>query len=95
MISQTQSDNDKTQTTIVTAFIYNINNNNRSIDDYIEYGKKLLRVNVNKVVFIENEIYNKYFLETKEEEYPTTTFVMTKKEDIYLYNYIVIIHIVI
>lgn len=73
--------------TIVTAFISNINNiKNRSLDTYIEYGKKLLSVPNPKIVFIDAYSYNMFFKENAD-CYPTTTFVVTQKEDIYLYNY--------
>jgi hypothetical protein len=73
--------------TIVTAFISEINGkNNRSIDDYIEYGKKLLSIPVPVVCFIELHIYNTYFKEDID-KYPLTSFVITDKSRIYLYHY--------
>jgi hypothetical protein len=69
--------------TIVSAFISNVNSN-RNIEDYINYGKRLCNVNVNKVIFIEQEIYNTYFIN---EIYPNTIFIFTNKEEIYLYKY--------
>jgi len=74
-------------TTIVTAFITNINqSNSRSITDYIEYGKKLLSLPVPIVCFIEEPIYNEYF-KMQLNLYRNTTFIFTEKKDIYLYNY--------
>lgn len=49
---------------IISAFISNINNNNRAISKYIEYGKILMGINYDnlyKVIFIEKTIYNEYF----------------------------------
>ena len=70
-------------TTIVSGLI-SIKNTNRSIEKYIEFGKKLCQVNINKVIFIEEYIFNLYF---KDELYPTTTFYITKKENLYLCKY--------
>ena len=36
-------------TTIVSAFIYLENNKNRSLEKYIEYGFKLLKLDQNKI----------------------------------------------
>ena len=70
-------------TTIVSGFLTNINKY-RSIEKYIDYGKKLCKININKIIFIEEHIYNEYF---KGEIYPTTTFIFTRKENLYLYEY--------
>jgi hypothetical protein len=48
-----------TNITIVSAFIC-INNSNRSIDKYIELGKILLKSNVNKIIFIDESIIDKF-----------------------------------
>jgi hypothetical protein len=70
-------------TTIVSGFITNINSY-RNIEKYIEFGKKLCKININKVIFIEEIIYNAYF---KDETYESTTFIFTSKEQLYLYKY--------
>jgi hypothetical protein len=70
-------------TTIVSAFISNLNSH-RSIEIYINYGKKLCNININKIIFIEEHIYNTYFIN---EKYPLTTFIFISKEQIYLYKY--------
>jgi hypothetical protein len=70
-------------TTIVSAFISNVNSN-RNIEKYIEYGKKLCSININKVIFIEEHIYNTYF---KNQNFPLTIFIFINKENIYLYKY--------
>lgn len=73
--------------TIVTAFVQNVNKNpNRSVVDYIEFGKKLLNVPNPKVVYIDRESYREFF-EEREMEFPFTTFIPIRKEDSYLYNY--------
>jgi hypothetical protein len=69
--------------TIVSAFLSNINSN-RNIENYIDYGKKLCNININKVIFIEEHIYKIYFIN---EKYPLTTFIFTNKEHLYLYQY--------
>ena len=70
--------------TIVSALLTNVNSN-RNIEKYIDYGKKLCNININKVIFIEEHIYNTYFIN---EKYPLTTFIFTSKEHLYLYKYI-------
>jgi len=73
--------------TIVTAFVQKVNRNaKRSIEDYIEFGKKLLNVPNPKVVYIDRDSYRDFF-EERELEFPLTTFIPIRKEDIYLYNY--------
>ena len=69
--------------TIVSAFISNVNSN-RNIENYINYGKKLCSINVNKIIFIEEHIYNTYF---KNENFPLTIFIFTNKEQLYFYEY--------
>lgn len=70
-------------TTIVSGLITNINSN-RSIEKYIEFGKKLCKININKIIFIEENIYNKYF---KDETFDSTLFIFTNKEQLYLYKF--------
>lgn len=51
-----------TQNVIVSAFMSGVNQReDRSADKYIEYGKKLVNINLPKVVFIERETYSKYW----------------------------------
>ena len=69
--------------TIVSALLTNINSS-RNIEIYIECGKKLCNININKVIFIEEHIFNTYFIN---EKYPLTTFIFTSKEQLYLYKY--------
>ena len=69
--------------TIVSALLTNVNSN-RNIEKYIDYGKKLCNININKVIFIEEHIFDTYFIN---EKYPLTTFIFTSKEQLYLYKY--------
>jgi len=46
--------------TFVSAFI-DIGNGNRSIDKYIEYGQQLLRIDIELIIFIELDVFKKYF----------------------------------
>jgi hypothetical protein len=70
--------------TIVTAFVGNVNKNkNRTMDEYIDFGKKLLKIPNPKIVFIDYDSYQVLV----EDDYPFTTFIPMVKEDIYLYNY--------
>jgi|LauGreDrversion4_2_1035121.scaffolds.fasta_scaffold01882_12 hypothetical protein len=70
-------------TTFVTAFLTNVNSN-RTIDQYIEYGNHLLTINeINKVVFIEKSIYDKYF---QNNSFQNIRFVFIALNDLYLYK---------
>ena len=69
--------------TIVSGLISNCNTY-RNIDKYIYYGKKLIDIPINKIIFIEKEIYDEYYISSQIEN---TTFIFIKKEDIYLYEY--------
>jgi hypothetical protein len=71
-------------TTIVSSFYSNVNNRtDRSIDNYFNYGVFLLKANIPKIIFTDQEMYDK--IHTYENE--NTRIVLTKKEDIYLYEY--------
>jgi hypothetical protein len=71
-------------TTIVSAFLTNINEN-RSVEKYVAYGTKLIELNVPKVIFIEKLVYQTYFshygLKTD------TKFIFMEKTDLFLYPY--------
>jgi hypothetical protein len=68
--------------TIVSAYITNVNSH-RSIEKYIEYGKKLLNISLPKVIYIDSVVYEIL----KNEKYVNTIFVLCEKENIYLYDY--------
>jgi len=71
-------------TTIVSAFINNVNNNNtRSLQDYINLGSFLLKAKINKIIFIEQDTYE----HVKQYENENTKFVVIVKQNNYLYNY--------
>ena len=75
-------------TTIVTAFLTKINNIAfRNYETYIDYGKKILRVDAPCVCFLEKEIYEKYFV-NELKDFPQTYFFMFDKMQNYLYGYI-------
>lgn len=70
--------------TLVSAFVSNVNNrHDRSIDKYIEYGKLLLQSSINKIVFIDELLFDQFT------EYinDNTILIKIKKEEIYLYEY--------
>jgi len=74
---------------IVSAFISN-GNTHRSIETYIEYGKKLINIPINKIIFIEKKIYDEYLLNPAfitDEILLNTTFIFINREDMYLYEY--------
>lgn len=69
-------------TTLVTAFVAGANErNDRGIDDYIRYGKKLLESPINKVVFFDDSLIGLL------PNYPNTIIIPIKKEEMYLYEY--------
>ena len=70
-----------TSTTFVSALLTNINGY-RSIEKYVEYGKKLIALPINKVIFIERDVYNEHFSSGE-----NTTFVFIEKSDLYLHKY--------
>jgi len=87
---------------VVSAFITAINKNDKSIQNYIDLGDKLLSADITnlKIIFIERHIYTTYFAtidnvyifkyEHKEFEFiidKNIIFVFFEKTDIYLYNY--------
>jgi len=72
-------------TTFVSALLTNINGY-RSIEKYVEYGKKLIALPINKVIFIERAVHDDHFSEFTGVNLHTT-FVFIKKSDLYLYQY--------
>ena len=70
---------------IVSAFITNVNNTlSRDLNFYINNGILLLNIPINKIIFIEKEIYEKYF---ENKHFPYVKFIMFNKYDNYLYHY--------
>jgi hypothetical protein len=72
-------------TTTVVSSLYMGVNKYRSIDDYIMYGYKLLQQPVNKVIYIERDLYEKYY--AGETWGANTTFRYISESDIYLTAY--------
>lgn len=71
--------------TLVTAFIANANQRrDRSIDDYISYGKKLMAIPVNKIIFFDDSEIKKLPDECFNDN---TLIIPFKKDDNYLYQY--------
>jgi hypothetical protein len=71
-------------TTVVSSLFIGVNNY-RSVDDYIMYGFKLLRQPVNKIIYIQHELYEKYY--SGETWGENTTFRYISESDIYLKEY--------
>lgn len=70
-------------TTFVSALLTNINGY-RSIEKYVEYGKKLIALPINKVIFMERAVHAEHFYDENREN---TTFIFIEKKDLYLYQY--------
>jgi hypothetical protein len=73
--------------TVVTAFVADINTReDRTIEDYITLGEKLLMVNIPIIIFIDETTFLRFFA-GRESEFSNTRFVQISKKDIYLYQY--------
>ena len=71
-------------TTIVSSLYMGVNKY-RSIEDYINYGRKLLSQQVNKIIYIEREVYDMYYADDQWEA--NTTFRYITAADVYLNAY--------
>jgi hypothetical protein len=72
-------------TTIVSSFYSSVNKRqDRKFDDYLNYGIFLLKANIPKIIFTDEEMYEKIH----QYENENTKIILSKKEDIYLYQYI-------
>ena len=71
-------------TTIVSGLLTNVNDCN-NIEKYIINGKKLLELDLKKIIFIEQYIFDLYF---KDFENDNTIFYFINKKDLYFYDYI-------
>jgi hypothetical protein len=67
-------------TTLVTAFLCNVNKNILSVDQYIKYGKKLIETSIPKIVFIDETIVDQFC-----DNY-NTLIIPFKKSDLFLFN---------
>ena len=63
-----------------------IEDDNKRVLQYIYLGRKLLELNVEKIIFIEESIYDKYLKEYNYES-NKTRFIFIKRENIYLNDY--------
>jgi len=74
-------------TTLVSAFITNANIYSKEdkyiIEKYLNNGILLLQTNIQKVIYVEQHIYNLL----KQYENEQTKFIIIRKEDLYLYQY--------
>jgi len=72
--------------TIVSSFISDVNSReDRDLFKYFECGKHLIRSKINKIIFLDEKMFEL----VKKEGYDNnnTVIIITKKTDIYLYNY--------
>jgi hypothetical protein len=69
--------------TIVSCFIGNMNNN-RSVETYLDHGKHLLIAKINKIIFIDECLYDR----VKSYENESTHIIPVNRSDIYLYDYV-------
>jgi hypothetical protein len=73
-------------TTIVSSLLTNVNYyNNNNIEKYIINGKKLLELELKKIIFIEEHVFDLYFKDFKNDN---TIFYFINKKDLYFYEYI-------
>jgi hypothetical protein len=72
-------------TTLVSAFFSNVNKiKDRNIDDYMIHGISLAKATIPKIIFADNDMYERI----KCFENENTKIILTEKKDIYLYEYI-------
>jgi hypothetical protein len=75
----------KFKNTIVTSFVCNSNNRkDRPIDKYIELGKVLLQTKIPKVIFMDEQIHDKFSEYFNEYNF----FIKINQKDLYLNNYL-------
>lgn len=87
------------KTTFVSAFVGGINKrNDRLIQHYMVYGKKLFSIPICKIIFIDRNNFNTFFKKNtipvifndlivfSSTEYPTTHFIPIDYNDIYLFK---------
>ena len=70
----------------VSAFITNVHQNDKSIENYIDYGKKMVNLNMNQIIFLEKDIFYSYFKEDTNETIHSFTYEDEKKFDYIIYN---------
>ena len=73
----------KQNTTLVSAYIKNVNNRyDKTFDTYIQNGSLLLKANVPKIIFVDKETYNTI----RHLENNNTKIISVTKDDCYLYD---------
>ncbi len=78
-------------TTIVSAFISNVNSrNDRSLNTYFQIGKLLLKSNTPKIIFLDEIMYN--LIQPTDYNKENTLIIPYNKLDSYLYHYIDSLH---
>ena len=71
--------------TVVSAFIRNMNHReDYKLEKYLEYGKTFLQAKINKIVFVDSETYEELQVYANDQ----TQLIVTRREDIYLYQYV-------
>ena len=69
--------------TLVSAFIYD-EKHYQSLDFYIKQGSKLLSLDFNKVIFIDEKVYHHFENHVNENNY----LIKVREQDMYLYEFI-------
>jgi hypothetical protein len=71
--------------TLVSAFFSNVNNTlEKNLDTYTKHGIALLKASIPKIIFVDEQMYERI----KDYENENTKIILSKKSDIYLYDYI-------
>jgi uncharacterized membrane protein (GlpM family) len=71
-------------TTLVSSFYSEVNKRvDRNFENYVTYGTLLLKASIPKIIFTDEHMYK----QIKQYENNNTKIVLTKKEDIYFYNF--------
>ena len=68
---------------IISAFIYLSTNSSKSLESYIEQGIKLLKLDIQKIIFISDNVFD-YFEKYQNNK---TILIKTRLDDLYLYKY--------
>lgn len=70
--------------TLVSAFFSNVNNTlSKNLDTYTKHGIALLKATIPKIIFVDEQMYERI----KDYENENTKIILSKKADIYLYDY--------
>jgi hypothetical protein len=77
-------------TTIVSAFISNINIHDKTFDNYYLFGKLILKSTTPKIIFLDENMYN--LIQDDDYDKNNTLLIKYDKTNIYLYTYIETLH---